>query len=373
MATASGNHELNGVQREKAISSSAICFTIDSAISQLRVQDDIHHEANIETEVDEEQEDEMSNIILKFSESEDKDTGFILHTTKTGHFIKTTSLNSNQLDLNLRDNDRLLGINGKVVTFWNHWIVLESLKYLLFYTEPSERLSLIIDRQDENGKIDVFEICLTVTRSRDKDNDIEIDIGDAYIEIKSLLKRISYQPRMKCVKFKDLFQCRIRHGARTNCYLKVDAKRNLVMETLTNKDEDFWKFDCYVYHCLKLCESRYEPPTNVFICVLRSCHSFDGQRPYIMAKSCEKVGTMCFRTLELDDRRTEKPDPRFFKISRTATGESLFESLIYKDYYLSWNNLSLKLTKHTSAEMVAAAEYLYECQFEILSDSAIAI
>ena len=45
----------------------------------------------------------MSNIILKFSESVDKDTGLKLHTTKTGHFIKTTtSLNSNQLDLNLR-------------------------------------------------------------------------------------------------------------------------------------------------------------------------------------------------------------------------------------------------------------------------------
>jgi len=44
----------------------------------------------------------MSNIILKFSESVDKDTGFTLHTTKTGHFIKTTSLSSNQLDLNLR-------------------------------------------------------------------------------------------------------------------------------------------------------------------------------------------------------------------------------------------------------------------------------
>ena len=66
-------------------------------------------------------------------------------------------------------------------------------------------------------------------------------LGDAYIEIKSLLKRISYQPRMKAVKFKNLFQCRIRHGARTNCYLKVDEKRNLVMETLTNKDEDFCK------------------------------------------------------------------------------------------------------------------------------------
>jgi hypothetical protein len=52
-------------------------------------------------------------------------------------------------------------------------------------------------------------------------------LGDAYIEIKSLLKRISYQPRMKAVKFKNLFQCRIRHGARTNCYLKVDEKRNL--------------------------------------------------------------------------------------------------------------------------------------------------
>jgi len=52
------------------------------------------------------------------------------------------------------------------------------------------------------------------------------------------------------------------------------------------------KFDCYVYHGLKLCSSRNEPPTNVFICVLRSCHSFDGKRPYIMAKNCEKVGTM---------------------------------------------------------------------------------
>ena len=357
MATASGNHELNGVQREKAISSS-------TAISQLHVQDDIHHETNIEAKEDDEQEEEMSNIILKFSESVDKDTGLKLHTTKTGHFIKTTtSLNSNQLDLNLRDNDRLLGINEKVVTFWNHWIVLESLKYLLVYSAPSESLSLIIDRQDEDGNIAIYEICVSVTRSR----------GDAYIEIKSLLKRISYQPRMKAVKFKNLFQCRIRHGARTNCYLKVDEKRNLVMETLTNKDEDFWKFDCYVYHCLKLCNSRNEPPTNVFICVLRSCHSFDGQRPYIMAKNCEKVGTMSFRTLELDERRTEMGDPRFFKISRTGTGEHMFESLIYKDYYLSWDNMSLKLTKHTNAEMVAAANYLYECQFEILSDSAIAI
>lgn len=44
----------------------------------------------------------MSNIILKYSESVDQDTGFILHTTKTGHFIKTTNLNSNQLNLNLR-------------------------------------------------------------------------------------------------------------------------------------------------------------------------------------------------------------------------------------------------------------------------------
>lgn len=331
MATASGNHELSGLQLETAISSSP--------------------------------EDEMSNIILKYSESVDQDTGFILHTTKTGHFIKTTNLNSNQLDLNLRDNDRLLGINMEVVTFWDHRIVLESLKYLLFYSEPSERLSLIIDRQDEDGKIDIYEICVTVRRSR----------GDVHLEIKSFLKRISYQPRMKCVKFKNLFQCRIRHGARNNCYLKVDEKINLVMETLTNQDEDFWKFDCYVYHCLKLCASRYEPPTNVFICVLRSCHTFDGQRPYIMAKNCEKVGTMCFRTLELDDRRKEKTDPRFFRISRTGSGRHLFESLIYKDYYLSWNNLNLKLTKHTTEEMVAAADYLYECQFEILADSAIAI
>ena len=46
-----------------------------------------------------------------------------------------------------RDNDRLLGINGKVVTFWNHWIVLESLKYLLVYSEPSERLSLVSKTQ----------------------------------------------------------------------------------------------------------------------------------------------------------------------------------------------------------------------------------
>jgi hypothetical protein len=35
--------------------------------------------------------------------------------------------------------------------------------------------------------------------------------------------------------------------------------------------------------------------------------------------------------------------------------------------------MSLKLAKHTNAEMVATANYLYECQFEILPDSAIAI
>jgi len=46
-----------------------------------------------------------------------------------------------------RDNDRLLGINWKVVTYWDHRIVLESLKYLLFYSEPSERLSLVSKTQ----------------------------------------------------------------------------------------------------------------------------------------------------------------------------------------------------------------------------------
>jgi len=35
--------------------------------------------------------------------------------------------------------------------------------------------------------------------------------------------------------------------------------------------------------------------------------------------------------------------------------------------------MSLKLAKHTNAEMVSTADYLYECQFEILSDNAIAI
>lgn len=305
-------------------------------------------------------EDIKSQIFIEPSNTVVEPLELSLHTTAKGHFIEKSDSLRSPLDIKLSNMDRLLAINKKLVIYWNHWIVLETLKYLLFTSDNEDNLSLIVDRQDSNGKTAIYEICITVMRTR----------GGAFLEVKSFIKRITYIPRVKCVRFKNLYQCRIRHGFRTNYYLKVDPEQHLSMEQLTSEKQDYWSFDCYIFKCLKMCVSPEEIPTTMFICVLRSCHQFEKHRPYIMAKNCANVGVTVFSTLELDVQRTDKADPRFFRVTKTSNGKHLFESLIYKDYYLSWPSpLSnkLKLKKHTPVEMSMAVENIGECLFEMIN------
>ncbi|CAG2235445.1 uncharacterized protein [Mytilus edulis] len=305
-------------------------------------------------------EDIKSQFFIEPSNTIEYPLEISLHTTAKGHFIEKPDSERSPLDIKLRNMDRLLAINRQLVIYWNHWLVLETLKYLLRTSNTEDDLSLIVDRQDSDGDTAIYEICITVLRTR----------GGAFIEVKSFIKRITYIPRVKCVKFKNLYQCRIRHGYRTNNYLKVDQEQHLSMEHLTSEKQDFWNFDCYIFKCLKMCVSPDEIPTTMFICVLRSCHQFDYHKPYIMAKNCANVGVMIFPTLELDVQKTARADPRFFRVTKTSNGKHLFESLIYKDYYLSWPSpLSnkLKLKKHTPVEMLMPVENFEECQFEIIN------
>ncbi|XP_076097870.1 uncharacterized protein LOC143068017 isoform X2 [Mytilus galloprovincialis] len=305
-------------------------------------------------------EDIKSQFFIEPSNTVEDPLEISLHTTAKGHFIEKSDSIRSPLDIKLRNMDRLLAINRQLVIYWNHWLVLETLKYLLRTSNTEDDLSLIVDRQDSDGDTAIFEICITVLRTR----------GGAFLEVKSFIKRITYIPRVKCVKFKNLYQCRIRHGFRTNYYLKVDHEQHLSMERLTNEKQDFWNFDCYIFKCLKMCESPDEIPTTMFICVLRSCHQFDNHKPYVMAKNCANVGVMIFPTLELDVQKTDRADPRFFRVTKTSNGKHLFESLIYKDYYLSWPSpLSnkLKLKKHSPVEMSMAVEDFGECHFEIIN------
>ncbi|XP_063425795.1 uncharacterized protein LOC134709564 isoform X2 [Mytilus trossulus] len=318
-------------------------------------------------------EDIKSQFLIEPSNTVEDPLDICLHTTAKGHFIEKSDSERSPLDIKLRNMDRLLAINRQLVIYWNHWLVLETLKYLLRTSNTEDDLSLIVDRQDSDGNNAIYEICITVLKTRDEkynDSDIEIDLGGAFLEIKSFIKRITYIPRVKCVKFKNLYQCRIRHGFRTNYYLKVDPEQHLSMELLTSEKQDYWSFDCYIFKCLKMCASPDEIPTTMFICVLRSCHQFDNQKPYIMAKNCANVGVMIFPTLELDVQKTARADPRFFRVTKTSNGKHLFESLIYKDYYLSWPSplsKKLKLKKHTTVEMSMAPDDFGECHFDIIN------
>ncbi|CAG2185475.1 ZYG11 [Mytilus edulis] len=81
--------------------------------------------------------------------------------------------NKKSLEIKLRNMDRMLAINRQLVIYWNHWLVLETLKYLLRTSNTEDNLSLIVDRQDSDGDTAIYEICITVLRTRD-DSDIEI-------------------------------------------------------------------------------------------------------------------------------------------------------------------------------------------------------
>ncbi|CAC5415726.1 unnamed protein product [Mytilus coruscus] len=182
-------------------------------------------------------EDIKSQIFIEPSNTVVEPLELSLHTTAKGHFIEKSDSLRSPLDIKLSNMDRLLAINKKLVIYWNHWIVLETLKYLLFTSDNEDNLSLIVDRQDSNGKTAIYEICITVMRTR----------GGAFLEVKSFIKRITYIPRVKCVRFKNLYQCRIRHGFRTNYYLKVDPEQHLSMEQLTSEKQDYCMYQSLVF------------------------------------------------------------------------------------------------------------------------------
>ncbi|VDI76292.1 Hypothetical predicted protein [Mytilus galloprovincialis] len=164
-------------------------------------------------------EDIKSQFFIEPSNTVEDPLEISLHTTAKGHFIEKSDSIRSPLDIKLRNMDRLLAINRQLVIYWNHWLVLETLKYLLRTSNTEDDLSLIVDRQDSDGDTAIFEICITVLRTRGN-------------------------------------------------------------------------FDCYIFKCLKMCESPDEIPTTMFICVLRSCHQFDNHKPYVMAKNCANVGVM---------------------------------------------------------------------------------
>ncbi|XP_063426012.1 uncharacterized protein LOC134709801 isoform X2 [Mytilus trossulus] len=84
--------------------------------------------------------------------------GMNLRSNDYGHYIEITDTrNKYPSNMALRNTDNILGINNQAVDQYHHNIVLEMFRNII-QASTEEPLSLIVERQEENGNKDIIEI-----------------------------------------------------------------------------------------------------------------------------------------------------------------------------------------------------------------------
>lgn len=261
-----------------------------------------------------------------------------LHTSKVGHFIEVVKETAKYPSrMSLRNKDKILGIHFQAVERYEHDIVLEMFRYLL-QTPTEESISLIVERREQNGNVVVLEINIDVAVTTRGNPIVRI--------VSSILYSSPFKLHIKYVTLKRRFQCRMFSGGRTNMYI-ISEKGRLYMSTLKHEDEKKSVFVCFQFHgvCVRYHGGRTAP---IFFGVFQS-----SDNKFIMASSASKLSLVsASNNLDTSVREITRADPRFFKVAKTGTGNTYFESLLYRGSYWTLTGRELGLAKRSSLDVL---------------------
>lgn len=261
-----------------------------------------------------------------------------LYTSKIGHFIEVVNETAKYPSrMSLRNRDKILGIHFQAIERYEHDIVLEMFRYLL-HTPTEESISLIVERREQNGNVVVLEIKVDVAVTTRGNPIVRI--------VSSILFSSPFKLHIKYVTLKRRFQCRMFSGGRTNMYITSDKGR-LYMSTLKHEDEKKSVFVCFQFHgvCVRYHGGRTGP---IFFGVFQS-----SDNKFIMASSASKLSLVsASNNLDTSVREITRADPRFFKVVKTGTGNTYFESLLYRGSYWTLTGRELGLAKRSSLDVL---------------------
>ncbi|XP_071165488.1 uncharacterized protein [Mytilus edulis] len=276
--------------------------------------------------------------------------GMNLRSNDYGHSIEITDTrNKYPSNMALRNTDNILGINNQAVDQYHHNIVLEMFRNMM-QASTEEPLSLIVERQEENGNKDIIEI------------EVKVEVEFQYEPIVKVEANIchsaSYDLNIKCVKYLECVDCRIHNGGKTNYYVTTDHKiDNIHMRPLRHSDKKKNIFKCYKFH--GLCIQRGRPPIPMFIGVFKSYEDNE----FVMASSKTTLSLINIPTkLNTNIRQITRADPRFFIVSKTDSGHSYFESLQHRGSYWKFNENTLGLARRSNKE----AKSSYDSHFRFV-------
>ncbi|XP_052104262.1 uncharacterized protein LOC127737515 [Mytilus californianus] len=267
--------------------------------------------------------------------------GMNLHSNDYGHYIEITDTrNKYPSNMALQNTDNILGINNQAVDQYHHFIVLEMFRNMI-KSSTEEPLSLIVERQQENGNKEILEIEVNVEVEIQYEPIVKVDAHVCHSS--------SYDLNIRCVRYLECIDCRIHNGGKTNYYVTTDKIDNIHMRPLRHSDKKKNIFKCYKFH--GLCMQRGRRPVPMFIGVFQSYE--DNQ--FVMASSKTTLSLINIPTkLNTNMRQITRADPRFFVVSRTGSGHSYFESLQHRGSYWKFNENTLQLARRSNMEAMSS-------------------
>lgn len=280
--------------------------------------------------------DRISSIEFHLPDDTVVRAGISLHSSYGSHFIAVVNKSCEYLKkLSLKHNDKLLGINYNAVECFEHDTILEMLRYL-FHEPRANSIVLIVEREAENGKMEMFEI-----------------------EVNEKGEPIQYICRMFTLNLTESGispkKCRIQLAMKSNYYVTSDENKRLHLETLNKDNAREGQFDYTEYQCRS--NRRGRMPVLLFY------GSFESVLyPGLYITAHKNLELSLYRADPHFEYKDSCPrDPRFFILIKTSNGSSCFESMPYRGRY--WicegrlKQLRLKRIRRNRLDHTAEAKF----------------